>query len=196
MNFWILFRFRESYDPLSPSPKSTRLPEPANHFSRRFFSRSMVPNRIIRSKSSYCPRRRSLRVHILFSFKHPVLSTLIFRSLKNSFLLAIVPVRWYVFPMNFKTFFGDATMRKALTEHNVSVKMWMFLAATVLLFGYGLFLNLAPVKFEKVVGLYIATLFIVWQVASYFSFGTKPTLVTLISGMMIVGGGYLLTFRS
>src|SRR5256885_1495400 len=31
-------------------------------------------------------------------------------------------------------------------------------------FGYGFFLNLAPIEFGQVVGLYIATLFVVWQV--------------------------------
>ena len=38
------------------------------------------------------------------------------------------------------------------------------LIGTVLLFGYGLSLNLAPLEFGQVVGLYVATLFVVWQI--------------------------------
>ena len=42
----------------------------------------------------------------------------------------------------------------------------------LLLAGYGTFLNLAPLEFGKVVGLYIATLFVVWQVITFFAFRT------------------------
>lgn len=50
------------------------------------------------------------------------------------------------------------------------------LLGEALLFGYGFSLNLAPVEFGQVVALYIATLFIVWQVVTFFSFGTLPGL--------------------
>jgi hypothetical protein len=35
-------------------------------------------------------------------------------------------------------------------------------------------LNLPPVEFGRVVGLYIATLFVVWQVVNFFVFGVLP----------------------
>ena len=44
-----------------------------------------------------------------------------------------------------------------------------------LLFGYGALLNFAPVPFERVVGLYLATLFCVWQVVSFVTFRSLPS---------------------
>ena len=63
-----------------------------------------------------------------------------------------------------------------------------------LLTGYGTFLNLAPLEFGQVVGLYIATLFVVWQVVTYFTFGTLPTLPILAGGALIVAGGLVVSF--
>jgi small multidrug resistance family-3 protein len=63
-----------------------------------------------------------------------------------------------------------------------------------MLFGYGVFLNLAPVEFEKIVGLYIATLFIVWQIVNFLFFRHVPTLPVVAGGLLIVVGGCLVTF--
>ena len=72
--------------------------------------------------------------------------------------------------------------------------MFLFLGAAVLLFGYGLFLNLAPLEFGRVVGLYIATLFVVWQVINYIAFRTLPNLPILVGGALILAGGAITTF--
>ena len=64
----------------------------------------------------------------------------------------------------------------------------------VLLTGYGTFLTLAPLEFGQVVGLYIATHFVVWQVVTYFSFGTLPTMPILAGGVLIVAGGLVVSF--
>src|SRR5579863_3596440 len=53
------------------------------------------------------------------------------------------------------------------------------------LLGYGSFLTPAPLEFRKVVGLYIATLFIVWQVINFTFFRTVPTLHVLAGGVLI-----------
>ena len=50
------------------------------------------------------------------------------------------------------------------------------LAEAVLLFGYGLSLNLAPIEFHRVAGIYIATLFIVWQIISFLVLKSVPTI--------------------
>jgi drug/metabolite transporter (DMT)-like permease len=55
-------------------------------------------------------------------------------------------------------------------------------------------LNLAPVEFGKVVGLYIATLFVVWQVISYITFKQVPTLPVLVGGLLVVSGGLIISF--
>jgi small multidrug resistance family-3 protein len=56
------------------------------------------------------------------------------------------------------------------------------------------FLNLAPVEFNRVVGIYIATLFTVWQVVNLVVFRTIPDLPILLGGALIVAGGFVITF--
>jgi small multidrug resistance family-3 protein len=52
----------------------------------------------------------------------------------------------------------------------------------VLRFGYGLSLNLAPLEFGRLVGLHIATLFVVWQITSSGAFHSIPTVPILLCG--------------
>ena len=63
-----------------------------------------------------------------------------------------------------------------------------------LLFGYGYCLNLTPVEFRQVVGLYVAILFMVWQVINFAFFRTLPDLPILVGGALIVAGGLIVTF--
>ena len=89
---------------------------------------------------------------------------------------------------------GDAIVRLGLGNQALAARAGLFLAGAALLFGYGLFLNLAPVAFEKVVGLYIATLFIVWQIVNFAFFRHVPTLPVAVGGLLIVSGGCVVTF--
>jgi drug/metabolite transporter (DMT)-like permease len=89
---------------------------------------------------------------------------------------------------------GDAVLRMGLYNHAGTLRVLFFLGAAALLFGYGLFLNLAPLEFGRVVGLYIATLFVVWQVINYFAFRTLPNLPILVGGALIIAGGAIITF--
>ncbi len=89
---------------------------------------------------------------------------------------------------------GDALIRKCIYNHTGLYRVLLGIAGSVLLFGYGLILNLAPVEFGKVVGLYIATLFVVWQIITYFTFGTVPTSSVLVGGLLIFAGGLLVSF--
>jgi len=89
---------------------------------------------------------------------------------------------------------GDAIIRKTIYEHTGTARIGFGLLGSLLLFGYGFFLNLAPVEFGKVVGLYIATLFIVWQIISYFTFKSVPSLPVIVGGLFIVIGGLIVTF--
>jgi len=89
---------------------------------------------------------------------------------------------------------GDAIIRKSIYNYTGTTRLGLMLAGALLLFGYGSSLNLAPVEFGQVVGLYIATLFVVWQVITYFFFGTVPTLPIIAGGTLIVAGGILVTF--
>lgn len=91
---------------------------------------------------------------------------------------------------------GDAVVRIALYDHPgmSAVRVALFAAGAALLFGYGTFLNLAPFEFRQVVGLYIATLFVVWQVVNFAFFRSVPTLPILCGGALIVAGGLVITF--
>ena len=89
---------------------------------------------------------------------------------------------------------GDAIIRLGLGRSVVATKGVYFAAGAVLLFGYGLSLNLAPIEFHRVVGIYIATLFIVWQIISFLVFRSVPTVPILVGGALIVAGGLTVAF--
>ena len=90
--------------------------------------------------------------------------------------------------------FGDAMVRVGLKQHSMVPRGLLFLGGAALLFGYGLSLNLAPAEFGRVVGLYIATLFVVWQIVNFIVFRSVPTLPIVIGGALIIVGGNIVTF--
>jgi small multidrug resistance family-3 protein len=89
---------------------------------------------------------------------------------------------------------GDAIVRKAIYEQAGAFRIAFLLLGGVLLLGYGSFLNLAPVPFGRVVGLYIAVLFVVWQVVSFVAFRTLPSMQVLVGGVLVIAGGLVITF--
>ena len=89
---------------------------------------------------------------------------------------------------------GDAIVRMCIYNHTGLYRIAMLLVGTLLLLGYGTALNLAPVAFGQVVGLYIAILFVVWQTINYIAFGSIPTWPVIMGGAMIVAGGMIVTF--
>ncbi len=89
---------------------------------------------------------------------------------------------------------GDAIVRIALYRHVGLGRAALLLCGAALLLGYGSFLNFAPLEFGRVVGLYIATLFVVWQIISFLAFRELPTLPVLIGGTLIIIGGAITTF--
>lgn len=74
------------------------------------------------------------------------------------------------------------------------MRFCFMLAGGILLFGYGYSLNRAPVEFRQVVGLYIATLFVVWQTINFLFFRTLPNTPILFGGALIIVGGLIVTF--
>ena len=91
---------------------------------------------------------------------------------------------------------GDAVVRIALygTAGLTLVRTALFMLGGALLLAYGTFLNLAPLEFREVVGIYIATLFVIWQVINFVFFRTFPTLPILLGGLLIVAGGCIISF--
>ena len=89
---------------------------------------------------------------------------------------------------------GDAVVRSAIYNHAGLIRLGLFFAGAVLLFGYGTLLNLAPLEFGQVVGLYMATLFVVWQVINFVAFRALPTLPIVVGGSLVIAGGAIITF--
>jgi hypothetical protein len=89
---------------------------------------------------------------------------------------------------------GDAIVRMGLNQPAPGLRALLFAGGAAVLFTYGLTLNLAPIEFGKVVGLYIAILFVVWQAINFIAFRSLPTLPILVGGGLIVAGGLLVTF--
>jgi hypothetical protein len=89
---------------------------------------------------------------------------------------------------------GDALVRLGIYQYAGAVRLACFLAGVALLFGYGSVLNTAPVDFARIVGLYIATLFVMWQIISFLVFRTLPGLPILLGGALIIAGGLVTTF--
>jgi hypothetical protein len=89
---------------------------------------------------------------------------------------------------------GDALIRLGIYNHIGLSRGGLMVAGATLLFGYGLAVNLAPLDFGRVVGLYIATLFMVWQVINLIAFRTLPNLPVMIGGTFIIAGGLIVTF--
>ena len=88
---------------------------------------------------------------------------------------------------------GDAVVRVAIYNHAGPIRMALILVGAALLLGYGTALNLAPLEFGQVVGLYIATLFVVWQIINVIVFRSFPTPPILVGGALVIAGGAIIS---
>ncbi|HKQ09933.1 MAG TPA: hypothetical protein VJS85_01980 [Rhizomicrobium sp.] len=109
-------------------------------------------------------------------------------------LLADMPVLAFLIAATALEVAGDAIIRKSLFEYAGPARIALFLLGTALVAGYATFLNLAPLEFGQVVGLYIATLFVMWQIITFLFFRTLPTAPILAGGVLIVAGGLIVSF--
>ena len=89
---------------------------------------------------------------------------------------------------------GDAIIRTSIYNNTGMARVGLMIIGALLLFGYGTSINLAPIEFGQIAGLYIATLFVVWQIINFIAFKTVPTLPVIVGGMFIVIGGLIVTF--
>ncbi len=86
---------------------------------------------------------------------------------------------------------GDAVVRISLHHTSMPARIALYLTGGILLTLYGTSLNLAPVDFASVTGLYIATLFVVFQITNFIFFQALPTLPVMGGGGLIVAGGLI-----
>jgi hypothetical protein len=90
---------------------------------------------------------------------------------------------------------GDAVMRVALrAPYTLAGRVGLFALTSFLLTLYGLFLNLAPVEFATVTGVYLASLFIAFQIVNFLFFRHVPAAGVLVGGTFIVAGAAIIYF--
>ena len=84
---------------------------------------------------------------------------------------------------------GDALVRWGLKGGR-----WYGLAlGAAVLFGYGLSVNLPQWNFGRLMGVYIATFFVVAQTVAILFFRERLQVPTVVGGALIVAGGILIT---
>jgi hypothetical protein len=89
---------------------------------------------------------------------------------------------------------GDAVMRIGLHTHVLPYRVLLLVSGGALLAMYGASLNLAPVEFATVTGMYIACLFVVFQIVNFAVFHVLPTAGVVTGGALIVAGGCIVYF--
>ncbi len=88
---------------------------------------------------------------------------------------------------------GDAIIRVGLRSDAIPVRAMLMLTGAVVLYGYGLTLNLAPLDWGRLIGAYVATFFVVGQIINLVVFRTAPTLPIVVGGLFIGTGGAIIT---
>ncbi|MCW8306203.1 hypothetical protein AruPA_04070 [Acidiphilium sp. PA] len=87
---------------------------------------------------------------------------------------------------------GDALMRNGLHASGAGRISWL-IGGAVVLAAYGIFVNLGPWDFGRVLGVYVVLFFIVAQLVNWFGYGVRPDGPVLVAGALICAGGLVLT---
>ena len=90
--------------------------------------------------------------------------------------------------------FGDACFQSGLYRSSGTSRGLWFLAGTLILATYGLFVNLPQWDFGKLLGVYVALFFVMAQIVAKVRFHQSPTTPILAGGALIVAGGLVITF--
>ncbi|MGI4802708.1 MAG: hypothetical protein ACRYG8_53495 [Janthinobacterium lividum] len=88
---------------------------------------------------------------------------------------------------------GDAIIRIGLGPHRTLLRIGLMLTGGAVLYCYGLTLNLAPLDWGRLIGVYVAVFFVVAQIINLVFFRTAPTLPIMIGGLFILAGGMIIT---
>ncbi|HEY1943944.1 MAG TPA: hypothetical protein VGH40_17675 [Roseiarcus sp.] len=88
---------------------------------------------------------------------------------------------------------GDAIIRIGLRTHSVQVRIGLMLAGMIVLYCYGLVVNLGPLDWGRLMGAYVATFFVVGQIINLVAFRAAPTAPIMVGGLFILLGGAIVT---
>jgi hypothetical protein len=88
---------------------------------------------------------------------------------------------------------GDALVRTGLHASATATRLAFFAAGAVVLFSYGYVVNKPAWDFGKLLGIYVACLFVVAQLMSWLAFSQPPGRSTMLGGAFIVAGGVIMS---
>jgi len=88
---------------------------------------------------------------------------------------------------------GDACFQSGLYHATGPKRLLWFLAGTLVLVAYSLFLNSSRIDFGKLLGIYVVLFFLVAQVVAWVQFHQSPTRPIYAGGALIVLGGLVMT---
>jgi drug/metabolite transporter superfamily protein YnfA len=88
---------------------------------------------------------------------------------------------------------GNAVVRAGLHQQATGARVLLLLVGAIMLFCYGVVLNQAPFDFGRLIGVYVATFFVVGQIINLVAFRIAPTMPVIIGGLFIVIGGAVIT---
>ena len=89
---------------------------------------------------------------------------------------------------------GDALARSGLHAHAMPLRLGFFALGAIVLFAYGVTVNLPNWDFGRLLGVYVAMFFVVAQLINLIAFGIRPGLPIYCGGALIVAGGMVMTF--
>ena len=85
---------------------------------------------------------------------------------------------------------GDALIRFGLRRGNA----FGLILGAIVLFAYGLCVNVPKWDFGRLLGVYIAAFFVVAQLVAYFFYDERIRRPMVAGGALIVAGGLVITF--
>ena len=87
---------------------------------------------------------------------------------------------------------GDALVRKGLGLSGLPRGLF-FASGAVVLFIYGLTVNLPGWDFGRLLGVYVVLFFLAAQAIAWFGFGQAPSPTIWLGGALILAGGLVMT---
>lgn len=89
---------------------------------------------------------------------------------------------------------GDACFQSGLFHASGARQIVWFVAGTVVLVCYSLFLNSSRIDFGKLLGVYVVLFFLVAQIVAKVQFHQSPSRAIYVGGAFVTIGGLIMTF--
>ena len=88
---------------------------------------------------------------------------------------------------------GDALVRTGLHAHALVSRALFLALGALVLFAYGLTVNIPPWDFGRLLGVYVVFFFVVAQFISWIFFHRRPSGAVLLGGLFIIAGGTIIS---